>query len=1153
MIRQKLCNGLLLLSSCFLLNAQTPLFNVTDLGVALGTNSVAQAINNPGSVVGYWAKNDGYAAFLYQSNQVYEITSLGTNSNFALSINDAGHVVGHSLTDDGYRAFYFDGAGPLNLGAWGGTNSFGTGINISNIIVGFSESTNGSTAVLFDGQAWNIGNLGGTYTYPMGINVSNVVVGEATTTNGESHAFRYDGTVIADLNTVAQTTDFTLIAARAINNDGAIVGKGTTNGTEQAFLFTGTNLTAIPLLATATNGEAFAINGQNSVVGTGRTTGGGRAFLWKSGTIYDLNSCIDPSYNWTLREATGINDSGKIVGWADVQGETHAFLLTPNQPPSVAISSPANGSTNSAPLDLTISVSASDDVTVSKVEFYAGTQLLSTKTSAPYTITWPHVRVGDYSLKAVAYDNLNCASTSAPVTITVTLPRTVDIQSWLKADLLNLTNGAAVTTWTDSSGKNNSPTQSTSSKRPTFQTNQINGLPALRFDGTDDTLEYSKILATNDFTVFAVARPLTSHEIDAEGNVNGGSSNQRFLFSDAVVSTASNATAGLSLGNNGLTAYEYQWRSGGSYQPSHATFAGPVGNRACITTLRYQNLKPDIYLNGFLVRSGYPSERSTVYTAKRIGRDWTDGFYGNVAEVIIYKGALEDAEIASVAEYLDIKYHAYAEQPQVSLSADALSQTEVLLAWNQEVTSNILTCTIERKLSGGTFSPLTNVIMDTKFVDSGLSTNTAYTYRVRLGSSLSTNDWSNEVTAQTFASTASFPLTNVLVWLRAQDAIADTNFKVATWPDFRSTTNSARQTNTTLQPVLETSSSGQKQIRFMGGYYLELPRATTNATQAEIIAVVQSDTTVPATNQGLWKFGTGYSYYPATNGVVWDSFGSTTNHLTIAPLPSLTNSCIYSVGAKAGAWQSRLNGETKHQSTNNTFKFSGAPLLGVSSNGVTAPFNGNIKELLVFNKVLSRDEYATVRDALSKKYAIQLSQPVLPGTITVTNNSQWQNTVAWTALSGSQNGLESYFLIERKAVGNESYTPAAILPRTASSYVDTNVIPQLAYAYRLWAVNDVGQIISADLISTLDSDEDGLSDFLETLLGTNPLNADSDGDGLPDGWEVKYGLNPLSSTGIDGASGDFNGDGISNLQEYRNGTDPTCSQDSTTLKLYRPN
>lgn len=49
-----------------------------------------------------------------------------------------------------------------------------------------------------------------------------------------------------------------------------------------------------------------------------------------------------------------------------------------------------------------------------------------------------------------------------------------------------------------------------------------------------------------------------------------------------------------------------------------------------------------------------------------------------------------------------------------------------------------------------------------------------------------------------------------------------------------------------------------------------------------------------------------------------------------------------------------------------------------------------------------------------------------------------------------------------------------------------------------------------------------------------PVNEDSDYDGLPDWWEWKW-LGNYTQTG----SGDYDGDGVSNLNEYLNGTDPT--------------
>jgi hypothetical protein len=57
---------------------------------------------------------------------------------------------------------------------------------------------------------------------------------------------------------------------------------------------------------------------------------------------------------------------------------------------------------------------------------------------------------------------------------------------------------------------------------------------------------------------------------------------------------------------------------------------------------------------------------------------------------------------------------------------------------------------------------------------------------------------------------------------------------------------------------------------------------------------------------------------------------------------------------------------------------------------------------------------------------------------------------------------------------------------------------------------------------------------------------DADGDGLPDDWETKHGLKPKDPTD---ASGDLNGDGYTNIEDFINGLDPRARKvDWTDLK-----
>ena len=56
---------------------------------------------------------------------------------------------------------------------------------------------------------------------------------------------------------------------------------------------------------------------------------------------------------------------------------------------------------------------------VTRVDFYAGAQLVGTAATAPYSMTWSNASAGTYALTAVALDNGGASGTSSAVSVTV--------------------------------------------------------------------------------------------------------------------------------------------------------------------------------------------------------------------------------------------------------------------------------------------------------------------------------------------------------------------------------------------------------------------------------------------------------------------------------------------------------------------------------------------------------------------------------------------------------------------------------------------------------------------------------------------------------------------------------------------------------------
>lgn len=125
--------------------------------------------------------------------------------------------------------------------------------------------------------------------------------------------------------------------------------------------------------------------------------------------------------------ADGVTPAGQPTLWM-ADGNFAAIyrrgeFVAANQPPQVAITSPAPGQTLSAPASFDWVVTASDpDGTIARVEFYLGGQKVAEDTDAPFSVTVENAPAGMLRLTARAIDNLGAAADSEAVEVTVTEP-----------------------------------------------------------------------------------------------------------------------------------------------------------------------------------------------------------------------------------------------------------------------------------------------------------------------------------------------------------------------------------------------------------------------------------------------------------------------------------------------------------------------------------------------------------------------------------------------------------------------------------------------------------------------------------------------------------------------------------------------------------
>ncbi|MFD2727499.1 BNR-4 repeat-containing protein [Hyunsoonleella rubra] len=140
-----------------------------------------------------------------------------------------------------------------------------------------------------------------------------------------------------------------------------------------------------------------------------------------NGSSVGIDTSSPYSVNWTIGvgsyDLTAVatdNESASTTSSAiNVTGNS-----TVNTPPTVSVTSPANGASFNDGDSVTISADASDsDGSVTQVEFFVNGSSVGIDTSSPYSVNWT-IGVGSYDLTSVATDNESASTTSSAINVT---------------------------------------------------------------------------------------------------------------------------------------------------------------------------------------------------------------------------------------------------------------------------------------------------------------------------------------------------------------------------------------------------------------------------------------------------------------------------------------------------------------------------------------------------------------------------------------------------------------------------------------------------------------------------------------------------------------------------------------------------------------
>ncbi len=324
--------------------------------------------------------------------------------------------------------------------------------------------------------------------------------------------------------------------------------------------------------------------------------------------------------------------------------------------------------------------------------------------------------------------------------------------------------------------------------------------------------------------------------------------------------------------------------------------------------------------------------------------------------------------------------------------------------------------------------------------------------------------------------------------------------------------------------------SGGIPITITGVNFMTNATVTVGGVPATSVAFVNTNTltaVTPANSPGPATVSVIIPYITPTGTNMFS--GNLVNAFTNTPAPTFTGLTSATLGAGGATltWPAASGSGTisynVYESTTSGGENFASPVLTTNSlSAFIAPLSlGSNCSTTYYFVVRAVNGCGTDTNTVEQSVNLVAPRPAFAGLNSITPAIE-AATLTWSSASGSS--PFSYNIYEATTSGGENLASPTLVTNGLSTSVSLypgNNSP-ITYFFIVRTQDGCGNI-----------DSNTVEQSIQPLLDPNNSHV---GDGIPNGWKQQYNFSPFDPTV---ASADPDGDGMSNLQEYLAGTDPT--------------